>query len=105
MSQRTRLGHHAVGDAAIALREQVIYSNRSAVEWGDIDFLEAIDVESGHSEPAHPLNRHRRVLNALERDPRFEKYLFRCFVGNRETLVRAFRYRSPGSDDEQKSKW
>ena len=67
------------------------------IAWGDCYTLDEIAERSGFDalHPLHPLDRHIRILNALDRDPRFEKFLFRCVDsgGVRERLVRAFRLR------------
>ena len=38
----------------------------------------------------HPQNRHQVVLNALNKDTRFEKKFMRCTNGRAEVLVRSF---------------
>ena len=39
----------------------------------------------------HPLNRHKIVLDAMDRDKkRFKKWFFRCTNGRAEVLVRSF---------------
>ena len=88
-----RLPRYAVGNAALQLREHPGYNNRDSVAWGDTELLDEIASRAGFPS-MHVLDRHKRILDALEHDPRFEKFLFRCWVGNREGHARAFRYRS-----------
>ena len=40
---------------------------------------------------SHPLNKHQVVLNALDRDCRFEKFYINCCGSGREARVREFR--------------
>ncbi len=99
MTPVRRLSPRAIGDAAVtvlaAQREQGWPGD--TITRGDCATLDDIADRSGFLalHPMHPLDRHIRVLNALERDPRFEKFLFRCVDsgGVRERLVRAFRLR------------
>ena len=42
----------------------------------------------------HPLNRHQVILNALDRDDRFEKFYIICTNGRAEVLVRMFKLKS-----------
>ncbi len=70
--------------------------HREVVAYGDIELLEEIARQAGVSAVSphlHPLDLHKRVLNGLERDTRFEKFLFRCCDCNgiREIRVRAYK--------------
>ena len=52
-------------------------------------FLKERGSRDGRARP-HPLNRQMQVLNAIDRDARFEKKLMRCTNGRAEVLVRIF---------------
>lgn len=95
MSRKRR----TVGDVA---REVLLKSGRDSIGYVDFGLLGEVfskakeeglvreaGSKGGQSRP-HPMNRHRTVLNCLERDTRFEKHLMRCTDGRRETLVRIF---------------
>lgn len=75
-----------IADAA----EEVLRENGyDMVVYGDCDLLDTIGRRAG-MKPTHPLNRHKRILDALTRDPgRFELCYGRWSVTNR--LVRGFR--------------
>ena len=97
-----------IGSAAITVLEREDFFT---IGWGDLNLLDMVYDESGLTwryardrQPArrlgkpggelHPLDRYARVLNALGRDRRFQKFLFRCADnGGRERLMRAFRCR------------
>jgi hypothetical protein len=61
-------------------------------------YLDEIAVQAGFPE-LHPLTRHKRILDALGHDRRFEKFLFRAWICNREGHACAFRYTLSQSDD------
>ena len=82
---------YVVGNAVIRLFHTPAFAHMYTVAWGECDLLDAIAREA-ELPPTHALDRHKRVLDALERDPRFEKFLFRVWLGNREGNARAFRY-------------
>lgn len=44
--------------------------------WGDCGYLDEIGIRATHTNLSslHPLTRHTRILDALERSGRFEKY-------------------------------
>lgn len=82
-----------LGDAMI----EAMSPNISWVMWGDAYLLDAA-YYAVHSRPhaiPHPLNRWQRVLNALDRDERFEKSYCRLdlWIGEcyRKRLVRSFK--------------
>jgi hypothetical protein len=81
---------HAVGDAAIRLFRTPEFSHMTTVSWGECDLLDAIAREAGMPH-LHVLRRHKRILDALERDSRFEKFLFRCQRGGHKGNARAFK--------------
>jgi len=98
---RKRLPPHAVGDATIAVLAEQRRKGwpGDLVTWGDLGTLDAVGRRSGFYDLhpwLHVLDAHIRLLNALEQDTRFEKFLFRCVDSNgvRERWVRAFRLRT-----------
>lgn len=82
----------AIGTAMIeVMREWDI----TWVMWGDPHALHEAFTRSGSTfKPRHPLRVWDYVLNALDRDSRFEKRFNRVHVGahNQERLVRAFKW-------------
>lgn len=80
-----------IADAMVKVLRQW---NRSTVGYGHCDTLDECGCLVGMS-GIHPLDRHARVLNGLDRDHRFLKFLFRCVIANGkcERLVRAFKLR------------
>lgn len=88
------LPKYAVGNAVLRLLQTPAWQHMEAVAWGECDFLDAIASEAGFPS-IHVLTRHKRVLDALERDRRFEKFLFKVWLGNREGCARAFRTLPP----------
>ncbi|MBA2677534.1 MAG: hypothetical protein H0U76_03950 [Ktedonobacteraceae bacterium] len=87
--QKRRLSPHTIGDATIA--EMTLWE-REHVAWGDCYFLDAI-ARRAELPAMHVLNRHKRILDTLDRDSRFEKKYNRVWVGNREGSVRCFTLR------------
>ena len=110
MTTSKRLSPRAVGDAAVALlaAQRARGWPGDLIAWGDCYTLDEIADHSGFDalHPLHPLDRHRRILDALDRDPRFEKFFFRCVDsgGVRERLVRAFRLRTTDERTSEDSK-
>lgn len=93
-----RLPRYAVGDAAVQVLSTPTWSHMRCVAWGEIGLLDEIAVQAGFPQ-LHPLTRHKRILDALEHDRRFEKFLFTVWVGNHEGHARAFRYTLSQPDD------
>lgn len=95
------VGCAVMGDAAIQVLRSPAFSHLKSVSWGECDVLDAIlvtvacllDVPIRDAFGPTPQMRHKRVLDGLEGDPRFQKFLFRCVTGpgNRERMVRTFR--------------
>lgn len=68
------------------------------VMWGDAFTLDRAYYESGSkAKNNHPLNRWQHVLNALDRDERFEKWFVKIDLGWNDCfhprLVRCFKLR------------
>jgi len=59
-----------IGDATLAILTE---TDNPGVGWGDTGLLDTIWKRSGRSLDIHPLTRHKRILDALGHDPRFEK--------------------------------
>lgn len=66
MCKRTK-----VGDITLEVLKE---TDNPAVMWGDCGLLDTIGERAGWGR-MHPLVRWQRVLNALDRDERFEKWL------------------------------
>ena len=87
-----------VGDIAIELMEKENSEYIGYETYGMLDNIYSIarkeKIVRGFKPTSqlkeHPLNRQQVILNALDRDDRFEKFYIRCCVGNREGLVRMF---------------
>lgn len=71
-----------IADAAIEILKE---EGLDSVGYGDIFLLDDIGSLAGMKK-THPLNRHQRILRALENDNRFEKWYFRA----RKGLARSF---------------
>lgn len=54
----------------------LIETDNPGVMWGDAHLLDDIAWKCTHTNlrDAHPLKRHKRILDALDRDSRFEKF-------------------------------
>ena len=68
-------------------KQVLIETNNNGVMWGDCFLLDDIAVRCKHTNlmTLHPLVRHQRILNALEKSPLFEKrvvWLKRGYQGN-----------------------
>ena len=71
--------------------EHLIESDNPGIMWGDCALLDEIAWKCTHTnlKETHPLKRHKRILDALDRDSRFDKFyihmngcpgpLWRCF--------------------------
>lgn len=79
-------------------RDVLIEQGRTCIAWGDPDALDEISHRSIHTNlrQLHIPIRHKRILDALDCSPLFEKYLFRVCVGNREGIARAFKLSAQG---------
>jgi hypothetical protein len=73
-------------------RDVLVESGYTSVMWGDAWLLDAIGTRCGLPR-MHPLNRHKRILDALERSPLFTKGYVRLdvFTNNQSRLVRSFK--------------
>lgn len=69
-------------------------TGNSGVMWGDTYLLDEIAIKCTHTNlvghEVHPLNRHKRILDALDKDDRFEKFYIRM-RGMKGNLWRSFR--------------
>lgn len=84
-----RMPRGRVGDVALQVLKE---ENFPHVAYGELTILDEIAGRIGIMQSiSHPLNRHMYILNALDRDKRFEKGKFRVFLGNREGLARFFK--------------
>ena len=98
IATKPRLPRHLVGTIVITLLQTPAYNHLSGVAWGECDVLDAIlhDLAQTLGAPLQafgpvPLARHKYILDRLEHDTRFQKSLFRVWIGNREGKARAFR--------------
>lgn len=66
------MGHKTIADIAV---EVLLETNNSGVMWGDTGLLDMIAEKCTHTNlmQLHPLDRHKRILDALDKDPRFDK--------------------------------
>jgi len=75
--------------------EVLVETDNPGVMWGDCGLLDMIAKRCIHTNlmNQHPLNRHSRILNALERDKRFDKYYVKKGgeIGN--PYMRSFKLR------------
>jgi len=81
-----------IGDHAV---EYCIERGLDGIAAGDLssigDIAERSGVAERNTKNPHPLNRRDNVLDGLERDDRFEKYLYRGMdAAGRERRLRAF---------------
>lgn len=91
-----------IGDIAIEVMKEEGIENIGFNEFGMLDevfdrakkegIVKEVGSRGGNLNP-HPINRQNVVLNALDRDKRFEKYFIQCCdrTGMREVLVREFK--------------
>ena len=58
------------------MRDVIIENECTGVMWGDCVLLDECGSRATHTTlmKAHPLDRHQRILNALEGSPLFEKF-------------------------------
>ena len=88
-----------VGDIAIEVMKEENMDLVGYSEFGMLDEIFSRAVKEGIIKKIgsrggrlrnHPLNIHSRVLNFLDKDKRFKKFLMRCTNGRAEVLVRCF---------------
>jgi hypothetical protein len=92
-----------IADVAVVVLKR---TDNPGVMWGDTMLLDEIAatcvqttlMQRKDGTATHPLARHKRILDALERDKRFEKWYIRFngLVGR--SLVRSFRLRKDPPD-------
>ena len=72
--------------------EHLIETDNLGVMWGDCALLDEIALKCTHTNlrEAHPLNRHKRILDALDRDSRFDKFYVHI-KGSPGPLWRSFK--------------
>lgn len=77
------------------MRDTLIENGYKYVMWGDVGTLDDCASRCTHTDmnKVHPLYRHHRILNALDRSPLFEKGYVRLdiFQNNQSRLVRCFQ--------------
>ena len=84
------------------MRDILIENDRTFVGWGDLDDIEECADRSTHTDlndgNIHPRDRIKRVLDALDRSPLFEKGLYSICCGKQgsEHLARCFRLKTLG---------
>jgi len=68
-------------------------TDNPGVMFGDVTLLDMIAVKCTHTNlmEKHPLTRHNRILNALQRDSRFEKFYVRMRGMRGNQLWRSFK--------------
>lgn len=85
-----------IADYVVEVLEE---TDNPGIMYGDCGLLDMVAVRCTHTTlmDAHPLDRHGRILNALEKDERFEKfYIERSgMIGN--PYARSFRLKSINS--------
>lgn len=76
------------------MKEVLIENDSDTVGWGSLDILDECSSRCTHTNlnELHPLERHARILNALDRSKLFTKFFFRLdiFQNNQSRLVRGF---------------
>jgi hypothetical protein len=98
-----RVKNKTIADVAVVVLKR---TDNPGVMWGDTMLLDEIAatcvqttlMQRKDGTATHPLARHKRILDALERDKRFEKWYIRFngLVGR--SLVRSFRLRKDPPD-------
>jgi len=82
-----------IADYAVEVLKE---TDNPGVMYGDCTLLDMIAVKCTHTNlmKKHPLTRHSRILDALEKDARFEKYFIRMrgMVGNQ--MWRSFKLKN-----------
>jgi len=66
------------------MRSVLLETDNAAVMWGDVHLLDECADRCDHTTlmKAHPLDRHKRILDALDRSSLFEKYYVRVDLWN-----------------------
>jgi len=82
-------GNQRISKIAKSVIENTIYNN---IAYGDLDTLHEIYDLSGFTmKNSHPLNKHQRVLNALDRESKQENAIFiKEFFRSHKGLARIF---------------
>lgn len=88
-----------VGTIAVEVLKE---TQQEAVCWGDSGLLDMIARRAEHTNlmNLHPIERHARILNYLEKEPRLEKRFYRVRLAGRSALVRYFRLREESSNSK-----
>jgi len=83
--------HYTIADFAV---EILMETGMPSIMWGDIGLLDMISHRAQHTtlRDSHPLNRHGRILTALQHDKRFELW-YDSFPERGRGKVRAFDFR------------
>jgi len=95
-----------IGTVSIKIMEEEGIENIGYSTFGLLDEVHSRAMKLGVTKDTkipHPLNRHIKVLNALDRDERFEKSLMWCTNGRGEVLVRTFKLKR-GDDEKNEGK-
>lgn len=78
-------------------------TNNNAVMWGDCFLLDEIASKCDHTNlmTLHPLTRHHRIFNSLEKSKLFEKGYVRITGFRGFSLVRVFKLKPYQEDDNE----
>lgn len=94
-----------IGEVAIEILEKEKMDGVGYVNFGLMDEIHSLAVERNLTKDTkipHPLNRHQKVMNSLERDERFEKSYIRCTNGRNEILTRFFKLKKKSCEHRNK---
>ena len=82
-----------IADYAVEVLKE---TDNPSVMWGDCYLLDMIAEKCVHTNlrKQHPLNRHKRILDALEKDNRFEKWFIRMRGMRGNQMWRSFKLKN-----------
>jgi hypothetical protein len=91
--------HKTIADIAVEVLKE---TGNHGVMWGDCSLLDEIAIKCTHTNlvghGVHPLNRHKRILDALDRDGRFEKFYIRMKGERGNQMWRSFKLKEMKND-------
>lgn len=75
------------------MKDVLIEEKTNTVSYGDVGILDECADRCKHTNlmKLHPLDRHKRILDALGKSELYECWLIRIWLGNREGLARCFK--------------
>jgi len=93
------LKHKSIADIVVEVLQE---TGNPGIMWGDTVLLDMVAERCNHTTLkkkkngswTHPLDRHNRILDALDKDPRFEKQYFHARGMRGNQWWRSFRLKT-----------